>query len=134
MEFPVATRVSRDEKLPGNLLSVSRHGTFTFDEEKVSRVDDETRALSQDEYRITSVNSVSKEHQAAGKAKKPERQRDHASLFHLRGDPLDDKPSGKQSLSCETDHQPGSRRHLLSPCISMCAFASTLLPADQRKL
>src|SRR3990172_9267584 len=76
------------------------------DEVEVARVDEEPRALADDEDRVQPVDRVGEQRDPAADRKVPERVGHHALLGALRGDPLHEEAAGEERLPEQADAEP----------------------------
>src|SRR5207248_2660275 len=87
----------------GRILTVRR---LAVDEVEVPRVDEQPRALAEDEDGVTPVERVEQERDAAADGEIPELFWDDAFLFALGGDPLNEEASREERLADEADREP----------------------------
>lgn len=79
---------------------------FLIDEIDISQVNEKACSLPQNKDRVGAVEGVDKQDSAACNREPPE-QVWHNTLFGaLRGQPLDQKPTGKEGLPQKADDQP----------------------------
>src|SRR5215472_8645739 len=83
------------------------------DEIEVAKVNEETRALPQDEHRIAAVNRIDEQDAAAADGEEPEGEGNDALPLALGGDPLHEEAAEEEALPQESDGQPEllSRHH-----------------------
>ena len=74
----------------------------TVDQIEIATVDKYTCGLSENEYRIATINRIEQEKTRARDAQIPENNRDHAFSSPFTGYPLNKKPHGKQYLGRKT--------------------------------
>src|SRR5260370_5668843 len=75
-------------------------------EVEVSRVDEDSRPLAEDEDGIEAVEGIGEQCQPPTNREEPERDGDYALFSPLRGDPLDHEAHGKERLPRKPDQQP----------------------------
>src|SRR6185436_1068460 len=89
----------------------------TIDEHQIADVDDQARALPDDEHRVAAVNCVDGGDHAAREREVPEDDRNVARLLPRRGDPLDDEARAEEELADETEGDPKIPLHERAPCL-----------------
>src|SRR5215510_6455899 len=76
------------------------------DEIEVAKVNEETRALPQDEHRIAAVNRIDEQDAAAADGEEPEGEGNDALPLALGGDPLHEEAAEEEALPQKSDAQP----------------------------
>src|SRR5256712_1361038 len=109
--------VSRPARTRGHFITLSGGDPLGVaeDEVQVTRVDEETRALTEDEDRITPPQRVAQQRQPAADREIPEGAGHHALAETLGRDPLDQEARGEECLSEKADAEPKLVRGHLTP-------------------